>query len=155
MMVIAILGILVTLTAPTLWTLRDRVTKIVCAGHLRSLHCSLGAYLNDNEQWPQCPEDLTQSGEDQFWINALNDYGAPENVWKCPSIAQRMEKDTTPDAQKIHYTPTQFDENPLTPRKWASMPWLIEISDVHGGGNLLIRTDGSVRTIQEAMKDAG
>ena len=152
--VVSILGILVTLTAPTIWSLRDKAGKVVCAGHLRSLHCSLGAYLNDNEGWPQCPDELNDSDEEQFWIDALKDYGASESVWKCPSLAQRIGNDTSSEAHKIHYTPTQFDDNPMTPRKWASMPWLIELSDAHGGGNLLIRTDGAVQSAIEAFNQS-
>ena len=154
MLVISIIGILATLTAPTIWSLRDKAGKVVCAGHLRSLHCSLGAYLNDNEQWPQCPENLTPSDDDQFWIDTLKDYGASENTWKCPSLTQSIGNDTTSDAHKIHYTPTEFDDNPLTPRKWAAQPWLVEISDAHGGSNLLIRTDGAVQTVDEAIKES-
>jgi prepilin-type N-terminal cleavage/methylation domain-containing protein len=153
--VIAIIGILATLTAPEIGTLRDKAIKVVCVGHLRSLHCSLGAYLNDNEQWPQCPEELSDSDDEQFWIDSLKDYGGTESVWKCPSLTRRLERDkTTRDEHKIDYTPTPFDDNPLTPRKYASGWWLVEISAAHGGSNLLIRADGAVQTVSDAIKES-
>jgi hypothetical protein len=37
-----------------------------------------------------------------------------------------------------------FDSKPGTARKWANMPWFIEIANVHGHGPLMILPDGSV-----------
>lgn len=150
---IALIGILATLIVPEIGPLRERAEKVVCMGHLRSLHCALGSYLNDYEQWPQCPEDADTRAEETFWLDALKDYGGTEDVWRCPSTVRLFANDANnPNAEvpRLHYTPTQFDELPLTPRKWGSMPWLIEISDAHHGGNLLIRTDGSVLSVTEA-----
>lgn len=154
MIVVALIGVLATLAVPEISKLRDKAGKVVCAGHLRSLHCSLGAYLNDNEMWPQCPDSVSESDDEQFWVDTLKDYGAPESVWKCPSLTRHLGDNAAPDEHKIHYTPTQFDDSPLTPRKWASQPWLIEISDAHGGSNLLIRADGAVQTVKEAVRDS-
>lgn len=161
---IAIIGILVTLSAPELGTLRERAEKVVCMGHLRSLHCAFGAYLNDNEHWPQFPTDstgtevdLTEAQEAQFWMDALKDYGVTESTWQCPTMLRLLGNevnDPTAGAPIIHYTPTQFDDGPLTPRKWPGMPWLIEISDLHHGGNLMIRADGAVQSFNQAMMEA-
>ena len=155
LIVIALIGILGALFVPEVGNLRARAEKIVCVGHLRSLHVSLGAYLNDNEQWPQCPDELEGTAADQFWIDELKDYGAPENVWHCPTLMRYFGSSmssSNSDAQRIHYTPAQFDDNPMTPRKWAAQPWLIELSDAHSGGNLLIRADGAVQNASEAYK---
>jgi len=154
---IAIIGILATLLLPQVGSLRERADKVVCMGHLRSLHVSLGCYLNDNEQWPQCPDTLEGAAAEQFWFDALADYGAPQGVWLCPTLLRRMGSEFTApasDVPKMHYTPTPFDDNPATPRKWAGMPWLIEISDVHHGGSLIIRADGSIQSVDEAWAAA-
>ena len=37
-----------------------------------------------------------------------------------------------------------FDDKPTTPHKWPRQPWFIETANVHGNGNLIIFTDGSV-----------
>jgi prepilin-type N-terminal cleavage/methylation domain-containing protein len=153
--VIAILGILVTLTVPAIGPLRERAEKVVCIGHLRSLHVCLGSYLNDNQEWPQCPDDLDGTAEEQFWFDALKDYGASPNVWLCPTTTRNLGGVANMAANgspQMHYTPSSFDDNPLSPRKWASMPWLIEVSDPHHCGNLMIRTDGCVESMQEALQ---
>jgi len=163
--VVSIIGILAALLLPEISTLRERAEKVVCAGHLRSLHVALGSYLNDNEQWPQLPKDangeemdITPQDEEQFWLDALKDYGVLAKDWQCPTLTRLLglnnAKVDTSEAPKMHYTPTHFDDSPLTPRKWPSMPWLIEISDIHHGGALLIRADGAVQTEREALKSA-
>ena len=153
---IGLIGVLATLSAPQLGTARERIEKIVCIGHLRSLHVSLGAYLNDNEEWPQCPEDLEGETEEKFWFDALKDYGAQENVWQCPTTVRRLGSDmdvSSSNIPKMHYTPTTFDDNPMSPRLWATMPWLIERGDAHHGGNLAIFPDGSVQSIIVGVQD--
>lgn len=153
--VVALIGILTTLSAPTVMNLHKVASRAVCASHMRSLHCSFGAYLNDNEQWPQPPENASQDAEEQFWMDAVAEYGAPESVWKCPALTHAIVNGTDGDGHKIHYAPTEFDDNPMTPRRWAAMPWLIEIADGHGSGHLLIRADGAVKTVAEAMSEQG
>jgi hypothetical protein len=44
----------------------------------------------------------------------------------------------------ITYLPTLFDANLSTPSKSASMPWFVEIANVHGNGAKMIRADGAV-----------
>ena len=156
MVTIAIIGILSTLLLPELSTLPERAGKVVCIGHLRSLHVSLGAYLNDNEIWPQCPDDAEGAAAEQFWFDALKDYGGDPNIWLCPTLVRQLGSDfaTNSEAPKMHYTPTQFDDNPMTPRKWASQPWLIEIGDMHHCGNLMIRADGAVQSLRDALQSA-
>ncbi|MEI6561965.1 MAG: type II secretion system protein [Verrucomicrobiota bacterium] len=166
MAVIAIIGILSTLMLPEIGTIRERAEKVVCMGHLRSLHVALGSYLNDNEQWPQLPKDangaeadLSPQDEEQFWFDALKDYGIGVKDWQCPTLTRLLGLNNpnadTSEAPKMHYTPTHFDDNPLTPRKWAAMPWLVENGDIHHGGALIIRADGAVRTDMEAVNAFG
>ncbi len=157
LVVIAILGILATLLVPEMSTIRERAEKVICISHLRSLHVSLGAYLNDNDGvWPQCPDEAEGAAAEQFWFDALKDYGGDPNIWLCPTLVRQLGADfaTNADAPKMHYTPTQFDDNPMTPRKWAGQPWLIEIGDMHHCGNLMIRTDGAVQSLSDALQNA-
>ena len=154
LVVVAIVGILATLMVPQMSDLGERAQRVVCTGHLRSLHVSLGAYLNDNEFWPQCPDELGDAAAEQFWLDVLKEYGADEATWRCPTLARQLGASLTSgtsEAPRLHYTPTQFDDNPLTPRKWAGQPWLIEIGDMHHCGNLFIRADGAVQTMNDAL----
>jgi len=166
MVVVALIGILATLFAPEIGSLRDRAEKVICTGHLRSLYAAFSAYLNDNEQWPQLATDasgeeadLSQQDEEQVWFDALKDYGIAEKDWQCPTLTRLLGLNDpsadTSEAPKMHYTPTHFDDNPLSPRMWPTMPWLIEIEDIHHGGALLIRADGAVRTDLEALSTSG
>lgn len=152
-MVVAIIAILVTLFFPQIHSARERAQKVVCIGHLRSLYVSFGAYLNDNESWPQCADELEGPAADQFWLDALKDYGGDPNIWLCPTLLRQVgvNSSSNSDAPKIHYTPTSFDENPMSPHRWPSQPWLIEIGDMHHCGNLMIRSDGRVQSLREAL----
>ena len=144
---IGIIGVLASLMFPEVGALRERAERIVCTGHLRSLHVGLSSYLNDYEMWPQCPDGLDQDGKAQFWLDTLKDYGIQEKDWQCPTLSRIIATsaaDTTTEAPKLHYQPSIFDANPMTPRKWLGMPWLIEIGDMHHCGNLMISTDGCV-----------
>ena len=158
LIVIALIGILTTLYAPQLGTVRERAEKVVCMGHLRSLHVALGAYLSDNETWPQCPENLEGAAEEQFWFDALKEYGVTQKDWQCPTLSRQLGINSgadTSDAPKMHYMPANFDDNPMTPRRWPGMPWLVEIADIHHGGALMIRADGAVQTDLSILQAGG
>lgn len=90
-------------------------------------------------------------------MDAVKEYGVTEKTWQCPTLARAIGsdlQDSASDVPKIHYTPAKFDESPLTPRKWAGMPWLMELSDIHHGGAIMIRTDGAVQSVDDAVLDA-
>ena len=144
---IGLIGILVTLALSQFGTIRNRAEKVVCMGHLRSLYVMLSSYLNDNEEWPQCPDDAEGSDEEQFWMDALKDYGATDGVWKCPGMRRCLAIDpnaTTTDVPRLSYMITPFTSEPLTPRKSQNMPWVMESVGAHVG--LMIRTDGCITT---------
>ena len=167
LVVIAIIGILATLYVPEISTLRERAEKVVCMGHLRSLHAALGAYLNDNEVWPQYSQDangndvdLSPQDDAQFWLTTLQDYGVTARDWKCPTLTRLLALNADsgtvvdPNAPQMHYTVASFDDNPLTPRKWPGQPWLWEIANIHHGGTLMIRADGAVQIFEGTVPDA-
>ncbi len=145
-----------TLLIPALTPLRDRAEKAVCIGNLRSIYISLNAYLSDHQSWPQCPTDIDRLGAETFWMDTLKDYGASPEVWICPTLKRRFALlSPNETAPKMDYIPAQFDEKAFTPRKWPGMPWAIEIGDMHGGGNLLIRSDGGIKGMNQIFEEAG
>ena len=48
----------------------------------------------------------------------------------------------------LDYMPMPFDDKPTTPHQWPRQPWFVEVGDVHGNGNLIIFTDGSVSDLK-------
>jgi hypothetical protein len=53
-----------------------------------------------------------------------------------------------PNNVRIDYAATTFDDKPLTPHQWPKQPWFAEGGDVHGHGNLIIFTDGSISDLR-------
>jgi len=149
---IAIIGILTVMIFPSLATVRERAEKVICISHLRSLHISLGCYLNDRDIWPQGSYSLVGDEAAKFWTDALKDYGGGDiKTWQCPTLRRRLtgKGSDDPNVPKIHYTPTLFDDKPMSPRSWPKQPWLIEIGDMHHSGNLIIFTDGHVGSLRD------
>lgn len=156
--VVAVLGILVTLTFPLIEPMRARAERVVCMGNLRSLHVSMSAYLNDHKRWPQCPPDASDLEYDNFWIAAMKPYGVTEKGWLCPSIArkmkfQRLEQREKEQVSRVHYMPSDFDEKPITPHEFPTQPWFMEIGGPHGNGNLLIQGGGNLRELMDIIKE--
>ena len=154
--VVAILGILMTLLVPYTGPVRDRVEKVVCVGNLRNLHVALGNYMTDNQQWPQCPDALDRPAAETFWIEALKNYGMNDRAWTCPTLKHKLAgmSPDSPDYPKIHYMPAQFDDKPATPYRWPGMPWALESGDLHGNGCLFIRGDGAVKEMNDLINEA-
>lgn len=147
--VIAIMAILVSLFLPNIGSLVNRAEKVVCTAKLKNLWSAFSARVDDGNGWPQLPSDVKigSLAEQQWWITySSNNMGLTAKDWKCPSISRALKKSTNASQQTflINYLPTIFDARPITPKKWNRMPWFTEISDIHGGGNLSIRADGSV-----------
>ena len=157
LIVVAIVGIMLTLLLPSIGPIRDRVERVVCTGNLRSVYCALGAYVSDNESWPQCPEESDRAAIEKFWMTTLQDYGTKEETWTCPTLKRAivLSASKAKDAPKMHYVPTDFDDDPQTPHKWPAMPWVVEIGNMHACGNLLIRSDGVVTTMNEVIRSTG
>jgi hypothetical protein len=53
-----------------------------------------------------------------------------------------------PENARIDYIPMPFDDKPETPHRWPTAPWFAETGDVHGNGNLIIFTDGSISDLK-------
>jgi hypothetical protein len=149
MVVVAIVAILTALFIPNIGSLVNRAEKVVCTGKLRNLWTAFSVPVADGRGWPQLPSDVKigSLAEQHWWITtSSNTMGLTANNWKCPSISRALKKSVNASQPTflINYLPTIFDAKPTTPGKWGRMPWFTEISDIHGGGNLSVRADGSV-----------
>jgi len=155
--VMALIGVLSTLFFPSLKMIRSRAERVVCIGNLRSLHASLSSRLTDTKQWPQVPPGTPNDDLPEFWVEALKDYGTNRKVWLCPSLA-RFYHDQPANAgrhPRIHYVPGQFGPHASDPLRYPTQPWVMEINGAHGDGNMIIRTDGTVKSFNELLREAG
>lgn len=134
----------------------ERAEAVKCANNLKSLHVSLAGYLQDVGHWPQEPNDVWASNDndayEDWWIATLKPFGATEKVWQCPTIYRKVTSHSSKGRPKVHYTPTMFDDKPYTPYKWSTQPWLVEIGNMHGQGALIGFPDGSVKPMDDVMK---
>jgi hypothetical protein len=153
LVVILLIGILAVIGFPNIQALQAKAEGVVCTARLRSLWMAFSTTLHDGNGWPQLPSAILigSTDEQQWWLNySSNNLGLTARDWNCPTIARAMLSSTnTNQVTLISYLPTLFDAKPLTPTKWARMPWFTEIQSVHGAGNLSVRTDGSVCPIQD------
>lgn len=133
--------------------MQARMEKTRCMGNLRNLVLGANLYVQDHGHWPQISTGTMRAnypGYSDAWINALKPYGLSQKNWICPTTQKML---GNPDLTKrenirIDYTPMPFDEKAMTPFRWPEHPWFVERSSVHGNGNLIIFTNG---TIHEAI----
>ncbi len=149
-MVIVIIAILGLLLLPVLSAMRARAQRIQCMANLRSLYAAAELYVQQNGNWPQIPmvddSDAADSVYARNWINALAPFGPAQKTWICPTIQSLMQNPdlSKPENVRIDYVASNFDDKPMTPHQWPRQPWFAEAGDVHGNGNLIIFTDGSI-----------
>jgi prepilin-type N-terminal cleavage/methylation domain-containing protein len=146
--VVGILAILISLLFPALRSVMPRVDEVVCMSRLRGLWLKFAPCATEPEGWPQVPKGIKigTREEQQWWLDySSNTLGVPEKLWHCPAIDRTSSKAQKGDEiPLIHFLPTLFDARPGTPNRWVSMPWFSEIGNVHGKGNLVIRSDGTI-----------
>ena len=157
MMAIVIIGILAVLLFPAIGSIRSRVEKVRCVANLRSLYAASSLYVQQKGHWPQIDAKLIATDKKahaKAWIAALEPMGVSANAWICPTIQHNANGPDflQEDSIRIDYIPMPFDSKEMTPYRWPSQPWFIENSDVHGNGNLLIFTDGTVRELNDVKK---
>ncbi len=150
-----IIAILASLVVGIYRSSLNRFEAPVCAANLRNLHVSLSSYMQDRGQWPQLPEGVGQgtSAEEEFWADALLEYGMPQKSWTCPTLRRLAREKTVSSAPKIHYLPSLFDGKSFTPFRWKEIPWAMEVGDLHGNGNLMIFSDGSIRSYKQVYEE--
>ena len=152
--VIAIVAVLAALVAVGYGPALNRAEGAVCLSHMRSLHVSLAAYVQDKGMWPQEPEgsNTNQMLNEDWWLGELGPYGAVPVVWLCPTIKRMTAGGNPRDIPRIHYVPGAFDALPTSPYQYATQPWLIEIAGVHGHGPRVCFPDGSIRSMDDLLK---
>lgn len=148
---IAIIVILMALIFPSFKSIIPKAQEIVCISHLRGLWMGFAPCCADGTGWPQLPPEIQigSRAEEQWWLDtSSNLYGISAGTWICPTMTHLMgspvQNSSTSNIPLIDYMPTLFDNKPMTPNQWPTMPWFMEIGNVHGHGNLMIRPDGSV-----------
>ena len=151
--VFVIIGILAVLLIPAISGIQARAQRAQCMANLRSLYTATELYLQQNGSWPQIQSDDSDENDQSFaagWIAALKPFGPIEKSWICPTIQTLMQNPdyTKPENVRIDYMATPFDDKPITPHQWPKQPWFIEAGDVHGHGNLIIFTDGSISDLR-------
>jgi type II secretory pathway pseudopilin PulG len=163
LVVLGIVAILVGITFPVISQLRSRAQRVQCSTNLRSLFIATELYLQQNEHWPQIEEsdddnDAATADSSGGWIAALKPFGISEKTWICPSVQNSLGNPdiSDPNNMRADYIATPFDDKPMTPHQWPRQPWFAEVGDVHGHGNLIIFTDGSISDLKTvAAKQAG
>ena len=150
---IAIVGILTSLVALNYKGVMMRVSKANCISNMRSLHVSFSSYVNDVGYWPQIPEQLVsgESDYEDWWIKTMEPYTGSEKVWLCPVLKAGHLSSADGKLLRMHYIPTQFDANRISPTRWPRQPWLIEMGNAHGDGALILFPDGSIQSLSQVL----
>lgn len=151
--VVMIIGILTLLALPIFGQLKARAQRIQCTGNLRNLYVAAAHYVQDNNEWPQISMDSEDGSGSSFaaeWIAALSPYGVTNKSWICPTIENLLGNPDyiSPGSERVDYIAMSFDDKPMTPYQWPRSPWFVENADVHGHGNLIIFTDGSISDLK-------
>jgi prepilin-type N-terminal cleavage/methylation domain-containing protein len=159
MVTLLIIGILIGLTIMTIRGLRARAQRVQCTNNLRNLAVAANLYVQQYGSWPQiapaAPGTPTQTFAES-WVSVLAPFGAERKTWICPAIQNSLNNPdySKPETARIDYMPMTFDDKPTTPHQWPRQPWFIETGDVHGSGNLIIFTDGSVSDVKTVLETA-
>ena len=151
-----IIAVLVVVLVPVIGRLRARAQRVHCMANLRSLHVGANLYVQEHNGWPQIPLPEGDGGEThaKAWIDTLKPHSVPEKTWICPTMQNLLGRPdlSLPENVRVDYTGMTFDSKPTTPYQWATQPWFVENGDVHGNGNLIIFTDGSIRDLKSIAK---
>ena len=80
LIVVAIIGILVSLLLPSLSTAREKGKRAVCLSNLSQLHKTNVLFRNDNETFPRgnAVKDPRQGVDSTYRISTQNAFGAAE-----------------------------------------------------------------------------
>jgi hypothetical protein len=87
----------------------------------------------------------------------LKPFGADQKTWICPTVQNLLGNPDLSDPAnlRVDYAATTFDDKPITPHQWPKQPWFAEVGDVHGNGNLIIFTDGTISDLKTIAANAG
>jgi prepilin-type N-terminal cleavage/methylation domain-containing protein len=150
---IGIIAVLAALAIQGYSKITASIAKGKCITNLRNLHVAFATYVQDNGYWPQQPDfsgNYSQEYQD-WWLRTMEPYTPSREVWKCPLLKKHGAYGAAGKRLEMHYVPTRFDARPTTPYRWEKQPWLIEVSNIHGNGPLLLMPDGSVRNLTDLV----
>ena len=144
---------------PVLSKLRARAQRVTCTTNLRNLSVAANLYVQQNGVWPQIPVGDSRTPSEEFaeaWIGALAPFGTTRETWICPTIQNLLHNPdhSGPSTARVDYIATPFDDKPTSPHEWPRQPWFVEKGDVHGNGNLIIFTDGSISDLRTVLSGA-
>jgi len=139
--------------------MRARAQRVQCTANLRSLYVAANLYVQQNGSWPQITMGDSDTADQEYaaaWIAALAPFGPSQQSWICPTIQGLLGNPDLSNSQnvRIDYIPMPFDNKPITPYQWPRQPWFAENGDVHGNGNLIIFTDGSISDLKTVAANA-
>ena len=156
LIVIALIGVLTTLITVGYQHSIKKIEAANCMANLRGIGVALSSYHNDFQKWPQIPEEIALGSiaEEEFWVREMLPYGVSEKNWRCRTQERRLKSNSKSDqVAKIHYIPSIFDAVTIRPLSiYQVHPWAMEIADVHGNGNHVLMSDGSVRTYKDIFE---
>ena len=152
LIVLVIIAILSILLLPAISAFRARAQRVQCMTNLRSLYVAANLYVQQNGSWPQIAVGDSDSAEEDYanaWIAALAPFGPTQKTWICPTVQNLLANPdlSDPTNVRIDYGAMSFDDKPTTPYQWPQAPWFAESQNVHGNGNLIIFTDGSISDV--------
>lgn len=156
--VIVVISILAVMLTPGISHMIERMDRSRCTSNLRDLYLAAELYIQDHHQWPQIStETIEAQDSDQYardWMAALAPYKVTDATWHCPTIQKAEAQNSQlgpPTLKRIDYFATPFDDKEITPRRWSTQPWFIERGAVHGCANLIIFTDGSIKSLDDLL----
>ena len=154
-----IIGILIVLIIAAIGMMRSRAQRITCMANLRSLSTAANLHLQEHGSWPQIPVGDANTATEEYseaWITALAQFGPTRKTWICPRIQNLLNNPdySSPETARIDYIATPFDDKPTSPHEWPRQPWFVETGDVHGNGNLIIFTDGSISDLNTVVAES-
>jgi len=155
---LTVVAILVALVFTAVSSMPGRAKRVQCTANLRNLYIAAEEYVQQNGSWPQINTSDSDTEEQEYaaaWIAALKPFGPTEKTWICPTIQQLLRNPdyTKPENIRVDYVATAFDDKPTSPHEWARQPWFIETGNVHGNGNLIIFTDGSINDLNTIVNN--
>ena len=155
LIVIVIIAILATLLVPVISKLRARAQRTmrreppqsICRS--RPLRAAKRKLAADTSQHVGHRIGRVCEGLDRRPFT----FGVGAKVWICPTIQNLLRNPDylEPANVRIDYMPMPFDDKPTTPHEWPRQPWFAERGDVHGSGNLIIFTDGSISDLKGVL----
>lgn len=158
--VIVVIGILATLLIPVISSARARAQRAKCTANLHTLYVATNLFVQQYNSWPQIrwsgAANRSVSNYANEWIATLAPFGVQRESWICPTIQDLLKSPdySRPENARIDYMPMPFDDKPTTPHQWSRQPWFVEAGDVHGNGNLIVFTDGSIDDMKTVSTNA-